>query len=73
MHASCLSVQFSTQFNIQSLGSDSAIGIYLVQNLACALHYDDSRCPILSIYLCALEAIFVKIFNVADQKNSCIV
>ena len=31
------------QTNTQSLASDSAIGLYLLQNPSCAQHYDDSR------------------------------
>ena len=38
----------STQTNTQSLASDSAIGLHLLQNPACAQHYDDSRFSILA-------------------------
>ena len=39
----------SIQTNTQSLASDSAIGLHILQNPTCAQHYDDSRfsysCP----------------------------
>ena len=38
----------STQPNTRSLASDSAIGLHLLQNPACAHHYDDSRFSILA-------------------------
>ena len=37
-----------TQTNTQSLASDSAIGLHLLQNPTCAQHYDDSRFLFLS-------------------------
>ena len=56
----------STQTNTQSLVSDSAIGLHLLQNLTCAQHYDD-RFSILAqgrspFHLCALEATFYQNF-----------
>ena len=38
----------STQPNTQSLALDSAIGLHLLQNPACAQHYDYSACWILA-------------------------
>ena len=38
----------STQTNTQSLASDSAIGLHLLQNSTCAQDYDDSRFSILA-------------------------
>ena len=60
----------STQTNTQSLASDSAIGLHLLQNPTCAQHYDDSRFSILAqgrspFHLSALEATFVKTSNPA--------
>ena len=60
----------STQTNTQSLASDSAIGLYLLQNPSCAQHYDDSRFSILAqaclaFHLSALEATFIKTSNPA--------
>ena len=60
----------STQTNTQSLASDSAIGLHLLQNLTCAQHYDDSRFSILAqvpspFHLSALEATFIKTSNPA--------
>ena len=65
----------STQTNTQSLASDSAIGLHLLQNPTCAQHYNDSRFSILaqgrsSFHLSALEATFSKISNPAlCQQN----
>ena len=67
----------STQTNIQSLLSDSAIGLHLLQNPTCAQHYDDSRFSILargrslSIYL-LLKPLLSKLLTPpsADKKNS---
>ena len=60
----------STQTNTQFLASDSAFGLYRLQNPNCAQHYDDSRFSILVqgrslFYLPALEATFIKISNPA--------
>ena len=60
----------STQTNIQSLASDSAIGLHLLQKPTCAQHYDDSRFSILAqsrspFHLSALEATFIKTTNPA--------
>ena len=54
--------------SLKSLASDSAIGLHLLQNPACACHYDDSKFCILaegrsSFHLSALEATFMKTFN----------
>ena len=48
--------------------SDSTIGLHLLQNSACAQHYDDSRFFILALgrspfHLSAFEAIFIKTSN----------
>ena len=59
----------STQTNTQSLASDSAIGLFLLQqNPTCAQHYDDSRFSVLAqgrspFHLSALEATFIKTSN----------
>ena len=58
----------STQTNTQSLASDSAIGLHLLQNPTCAQHYDDSKFSILAqsrspFHLSALEATFIKTSN----------
>ena len=55
----------STQTNTQSLASDSAIGLHLLQNPTCAQHYDDIRFSILaqgrsSFHLSAVKATFIK-------------
>ena len=55
----------STQPNTRSLASDSAIGSHLLQNHACAQHYNDSRSAILAqgrspFDLSAPEATFIK-------------
>ena len=60
----------STQTNTQSLASDSAIGLHLLQNPTCAQHYDDSRFSILAqgrspLHLSAFEATFIKTSNPA--------
>ena len=60
----------STQTNTQSLASDSAIVLHLLQNPTCAQHYDDSRFSILAqgrspFHLSALEATFIKTSNPA--------
>ena len=60
----------STQTNTQTLTSDSAIGLHLLQNPTCAQHYDDSRFSILAqgrspFHLSALEATFIKPSNPA--------
>ena len=60
----------STQTNTQSLASDSAIGLHLLQNPTSAQDYDDSRFFILAqgrspFYLSALEATFIKTSNPA--------
>ena len=60
----------STQTNNQSLASDSAIGLHLLQNPICAQHYDDRRFSILAqgrspFHLSALEATFIKTTNPA--------
>ena len=66
----------STQTNTQSLASDSAIGLHLLQNPTCAQHYDDNRFSILaqgrsSFHLSALEATFNKTSNptLCQQKE----
>ena len=60
----------SAQTNTQSLVSDSAIGLHLLQNPTCTQHYDDSRFSILAqghspFHLSALEATFIKTSNPA--------
>ena len=60
----------STQTNTQSLASDSAFGLHLLQNPTCAQHYDDSRFSILAqgrsfFHLSALKATFIKTSNPA--------
>ena len=60
----------SIQTNTQSLASDSAIGLHLLQNPTCAQHYDDCRFSILAqgrspFHLSALEATFIKTSNSA--------
>ena len=60
----------TTQTNTQSLASDSAIGLHLLQNPTCAQHYDDSRFSILDqghspFHLSALEVTFIKTSNPA--------
>ena len=60
----------STQTNTQSLASDLAIGLHVLQNPTCAQHYDDSRFSTLAqgrspFHLSALEATFIKISNPA--------
>ena len=60
----------STQTNTQSLASDSAIGLHLLQNPTCAQHDDDSIFAILAqgrspFHLSALEATFIKTFHPA--------
>ena len=65
------------KFRRHSLTSDSAIGLHLLQNTACAQHYDDSRfsslpkAAFLSIYLSALEPTSIKTSNPAfcQQKE----
>ena len=66
----------STQTNTQSLASDSAIGLHLLQNPICAQHYDDRRFSILAqgrspFHLSAVKATFIKASNSAlcRQKN----
>ena len=56
--------------NTQSLASDSAIGLHLLQNPTGAQQYDDSRFSILAqdrspFHLSALEATFIKTSNPA--------
>ena len=65
---------FSTQFNTQSLASDSAIRLHLLQNPACAQHYDNSKFSFLAqgrspFHLCALEATFIKTFNLVFRRQ----
>ena len=60
----------STQTSTQSLASDSAIRLHLLQNPTCAQHYDDSRFSILAqgrspFHLSALEVTFIKTSNPA--------
>ena len=60
----------STQTNTQSLASDSAIGLHLLQNPSCVQHYEDSRFSILAqghspFHLSVLEATFIKTSNPA--------
>ena len=60
----------STQTNTQSLASDSAIGLRLLQNPTCAQHYDDSRFSTLAhgrspFHLSTFEATFIKTSNPA--------
>ena len=67
---SCSSVQIFTQTNTQSLASNSAIGLHLLQSPTCAQHYDDSRFSILAqgrspFHPSALEATFIKTSNPA--------
>ena len=55
----------STQTNIQSLATDSAIRLHLLQNPTCVQHNDDSRFCILAqerspFHLSAVEATFIK-------------
>ena len=66
----------STQTNTQSLASDSAIGLHLLQNPTCTQHYDDSRFSIFAqgrspFHLSALEALSSKLLTPpsADKKN----
>ena len=64
--------------NTQSLASDSAIGLHLLQNPTCAQHYDDSRFSILAqgrspFHLSALEATFIKTSNPAHCRQKEIV
>ena len=69
--------KYSTQTNIQSLASDSVIGLHLLQNPACAHYYEDSRFSILAqgrslFHLSALEATFIKTSNpFLCKRNSC--
>ena len=56
------------QTNTQTLASDSAVGLHLLQNPTSAQHYDDSRFSILAqgrltFHLSALEATFIKTSN----------
>ena len=58
----------STQTNTQSLASDSAIGLHLLQKPTCAQHYDDNRFSVLvqghsPFHLTALEVTFIKTSN----------
>ena len=60
----------STQTKTQSLASDLAIGLHLLQNPTCTQHYYDSRFSILAqgrsrFHLSALEATFIKTSNPA--------
>ena len=60
--------------SLKSLASDSAIGLHLLQNPACACHYDDSKFCILaegrsSFHLSALEATFMKTFNSSLRRQ----
>ena len=62
--------KFSSQTNPQSLASDSAIGLHLLQNPTCAQRYDDSGFSVLAqdrfpLHLSALEATFIKTSNPA--------
>ena len=67
-----------TQTNTQPLASDSAIGLHLLQNPACAQHYDDRdflflpKAAHLFIYL-LLKPLLSKLLTPpsADKKNSC--
>ena len=66
----------SSQTNSQSSASDSAIGVFLLQNSVCAQRHDDSRFSILvqgcsPFHLFALEATFIKTSNPAlcQQKE----
>ena len=68
----------STQTNTQSLASNSAIGLHLLQNPTCAQHYDDSRFSILAqgrspFHLSALKPLSSKLLTPpsADKKNLC--
>ena len=54
-----------TQTNTQSLASNSAIRLHLLQNPTCVQHYNDSRFSILAqsrspFHLFAVEATFIK-------------
>ena len=67
---SCSSVQIFHQTHTQSLASDSAIRLHLLQNPNCAQHYDDSRFSILAqgrspFHLSTLVATFIKTSNPA--------
>ena len=60
----------STQTNTQSLASDSAIGLHLLQNPTCAQHSDDSRFSIHAqgrspFHPPTLETTFIKTSNPA--------
>ena len=60
----------STQSNVQSLASDSAIGAHLLQNPACAQQHNDRRFSFLAhgrfpFHLSVLEATFIKTSNPA--------
>ena len=64
----------STQTNTQSLASDSAIGLHILQNPTCDQHYDDSRFSVLvqgrsPFHLSALEATFIKTSNPAPCRQ----
>ena len=68
----------STQTNTQSLASNSAIGLHLLQNPTCAQHYDDSRFSILAqgrspFHLSALKPLSSKLLTPpsADKKSLC--
>ena len=55
----------SNYTNTQSLASDSAIGLHLLQNPVCAQHYDDSRLSVFAqgsspFHVSALETTFIK-------------
>ena len=64
----------STQTNTQSLASDSAIGLQLLQIPTCAQHYDDSRFFVLAqgrspFHLSAREVTFIKTSNPAPSRQ----
>ena len=65
---------FSTQFNTQSLASDSAIGLHILQNPVGAQHYDNSKFSFLGLgrspfHLCALETTFIKTSNLVFRRQ----
>ena len=68
MRTSCPSMQIFNQLNTQSLASDLAIGLHLLQNVFCPQHYNGRRFYTLAqgrsrFHLSALEAAFIKTSN----------
>ena len=72
------SIQRCPALCIQSLASDTAIGLHALQNPACAQHFDDSKFSILAqgcalFHLSALEVTLSKLLTLlsSDEINSC--